>query len=229
MDLVYVYKHAGDERELRFSLRSACKNLQFDQVVVVGDKPRFAREIEHIPCRGPANRYDNSFGKTMQAARTADISESFIHMNDDFFILRPFTEVPHLYMQTIGEWIAGYRRRRVSEYLEKAHRTMRITGSAARFYETHFPFVYEKQKLLELEAKYRLPCRIMPRTLYAFEHGIRGQQSNDFKAKSRAQVVAFSKQSFMSTSNTAARTKEFKTVFERLFPEPCRYEQEYAA
>ena len=38
MDLVYICK-PGDNEELRYSIRSAVKNLKFDNLYLVGGKP----------------------------------------------------------------------------------------------------------------------------------------------------------------------------------------------
>lgn len=225
MDLVYVYKRQGDGRELRYSLRSACQNLDFDRVHIVGDCPSFVRRVNRIPYTPqPAeNRYDNSFGKTLRAARSKDVSEDFILMNDDFFILKPFQTIPYLFMQQIGRWVEAYPHR--GEYYEKARRTLALTRPRAKVFEVHFPFVYNSSRLLALVERYNLPCGIMPRTLYAHEYSIQGVRSRDYKARTVAEIAEFSTKPFMSTTNNVALTREFAATLERQFPEPCRFER----
>lgn len=225
MDLVYVYKRQGDERELRYSLRSACANLEFSQIHIVGDCPLWLRWVNriHYNPKPSESRYDNSFGKTMRAARSKDVSEDFILMNDDFFILERLGEVPYLFMKQLGYWIRHYPHR--GEYYQKALRTMRLTGPHAKVFEVHFPFVYNKTRLLALADKYNLPAGIMPRTLYAHEYEIAGTRSTDRKARTVAELTQFSRGPFMSTTNQVALSREFTETLGRLFPEPCKFER----
>jgi hypothetical protein len=222
VDLVYVYKRFVGGCELKYSLRSACANLTFDKVVIVGDEPVGLKDIVHIHHRGPFGKHVNCFSKLQRAIDSPTVSDPFVLMNDDFFILRPFEQIPYLYMSKLSDWVKGFPHR--SSYYEKALKTLEIVGDKARIFETHFPIVYEKEKLRRVIEKYKLPCGIMLRTLYAHEYKIAGEQSPDFKARSSGQLIEYSKKRFMSTTEQAARTNTFRKVMNSLFPEPSRFE-----
>lgn len=217
-----MYKRFIGGRELKYSLRSACKHLHFDKCVIAGDHPPFSFSGLHIPVSGPPTKHENGFAKLQAALESVEVSDPFILMNDDFFILQPFESIPYFHMGKLVDWIARFPYR--STYYEKAIKTLSMVGDKANIFELHFPFLYEKQKLRRLIEKYSLPCGIMLRTLYAREYGIKGQLSQDFKAKSARQLFEYSEQSFMSTSEQAARTATFTRIMRERFPDRCRFE-----
>lgn len=222
MDIVYIYKRFPGGRELQYSLRSACKNLRFDSIHIVGDEPPFPFAGNHIAVRGPHGKHENGFAKLRAAIDSREVSDSFILMNDDFFILHPFTEIPYIYMNKLADWIRGFPHR--SGYYDKAIKTLEIVGPKAKIFEVHFPVVYEKEKLRWLIAKYSLPCGLMLRTLYCHTFKIQGSQSPDYKARSAGQIAQYSQMRWFSTSEQAARTYTFQQTMKQLFPTSCQFE-----
>jgi hypothetical protein len=91
MDLVYFCRD-GDNEELRYSIRSAVKNLKFDKLWVVGGKPSwYTGPYIEVPQKG--RKYQNVQDNAHKIFHSPEISDPFIIMNDDFYIVRPVDDV----------------------------------------------------------------------------------------------------------------------------------------
>ena len=83
-----------DNNELKYALRSVQKHLKgFGDVIIVGQKPKWIKNIIHIPCddkRGHEWRDYNIFSKIITAIEGVDtLSENF------FFISTYWSEYRH--------------------------------------------------------------------------------------------------------------------------------------
>lgn len=111
MDVVYPYKARPLDLELRFSIRSLV-HVEHSKVIVAGDKPNL--RVQHIPVRPCLERYRSSTANILAAAEKAVETDRFIVMNDDIFVLQPWT-FRHENRGTIEEYLAngqpqgGYR------------------------------------------------------------------------------------------------------------------------
>jgi len=103
MDAVYILGKGSlaDDEELRFSIRSLCKNmLDLRNIYVVGELPKFLRNVHHIPCEDRhEKRWKNAFEKTRLASTTDGITDEFLLMNDDFIMLSEFEGAEFLFTQ----------------------------------------------------------------------------------------------------------------------------------
>jgi hypothetical protein len=87
MDLVYFCRN-GNNEELRYSIRSAVKNLKFDKLWVVGGKPSwYSGPYIEVPQTG--RKYQNVQDSANKIFYSPEISDPFILMNDDFYIIEP--------------------------------------------------------------------------------------------------------------------------------------------
>lgn len=230
-DLVYIYKapRSGNEIEMRYSLRSAEKNLRYGRVFVIGDLPTFARGLIHVPHEGPTSKFENGVARILAAAHDERISEDFILMNDDFFIMQPFDEVPYLWTSKLGTYA---KRKKIrpdmpdnSRYFKMILAAIELLGPNAKMFQAHFPIVYNKKLLRRLERKYQLPNGVSLRTLYCNEYGIAGQyQRIDFKATTPYELTRYIDKPYMSTGDLVAQTKRFKEMMQAKFPDPSSYE-----
>lgn len=228
MDVVYIYKrNPGKETELKYSLRSVEKNLPMaKRVFFVGDRPEIAKrgKVGYLHCPGSdKNKYLNAFDKIMRAAESPHISDDFILMNDDFYILKPYKTLPYYYKTDLLSWYAKYQFRKV-RYFSKIKATFNMVGNA-KVFEVHFPFVFNKAKLLGLSASYSLPANVMLRTLYGAEYGVTGHKTRDYKALNENEVKLFSKKPFMSSSDEVAKSRVFVETMEKLFPYKSKWEK----
>lgn len=93
MDILYPIKKTTLNEELRYSLRSLV-NIPHNKVFIVGDCPDFINEenVFYIPNTKEESRYKTTTNHIKIACQCKELSEDFILMNDDFFILNPITE-----------------------------------------------------------------------------------------------------------------------------------------
>lgn len=155
MDLVYpLIKWYNNNLELRYSLRSLT-NLKYDNIYLLWYKPDWIKWIEHIEAED--NHYIkvvNVINKLKIVCEDDRISEDFILMNDDFYILKP-TEIKYFNQWTISEHIDRRESNWVFHWVYAE--CLRYTNLMFPYwldFELHIPIIYNKTRLKELFAKY---------------------------------------------------------------------------
>ena len=95
---VWYYKESCTD-ELKYSIRSAVKNLGITTVILIGDKPKWFQESEHaifVPntlTRNPSFTRAWVPWQQMEAFINSGVySGEFLLFNDDFFILKPIKD-----------------------------------------------------------------------------------------------------------------------------------------
>ena len=85
MDIVY-FARGEENEELRYSIRSVCKNFAFpvNKLVIVGTKPSYITPDLFIKLDPKINKYANVRMAIEKVLDDDRISEDFILMNDDF-------------------------------------------------------------------------------------------------------------------------------------------------
>ena len=156
-DLVYILKQSDVNPDLKFSLRSVEKFCTFRNIWVVGYKPNWVKNVNYLPTVQSGNKWVNSMTNIVAACNCPEISEDFVLMNDDFFMLRSITDwrkTFNLCLNTIDEEAKKYENKNPSrwqygflyakELLDALHCEKRYN------YEFHGPIVFNKQKFLEM-------------------------------------------------------------------------------
>ena len=150
MDLVYICRD-GENEELRYSIRSAVKNLPHDKIWVVGGKPDWYTG-NYIEVSQTRSKYSNARNNLKAICNSELISESFIFMNDDFYIINKVDSVPYMYSGTLdkkikvredlfsGNSYTGLLRQTLNGLFRK-------TKAIVLDYELHVPMIMEKKKL----------------------------------------------------------------------------------
>lgn len=145
--LVYYYRKScqSDEEQIKYSIRTACKNLNPSKVIIIGDKPSWFIESDkaiHIDSQNPLRPRTWTIGwvpflhfcNAMERLEELKI-DNFLLMNDDFFILKP-----------VYHWIDLERSRksyqektvRCKPYHIKTLKVFKIVTSR-RFFNLHAP------------------------------------------------------------------------------------------
>jgi hypothetical protein len=153
MDLVYICKN-GDNEELRYSIRSAVKNLSHDKIWVVGGKPDWYTG-NYIKVSQTRSKYVNAKNNLNAICNSEDISESFILMNDDFYIINKVESVPYMYSGTLNDKIK--QREDIfngNTYVALLRQTLgslqKKKNGIILDYELHVPMIMEKKKLAKV-------------------------------------------------------------------------------
>lgn len=147
MDLVYICK-SGDNEELRYSIRSAVKNLPHNKIWVVGQKPDWYIG-NFIPVSKAPTKYESARRNLYNITINQNISEDFILMNDDFFILKPIDILPSYHRAQ--NFIEHANTTKNNAYANLLLKTKRILSSMGiqdpRDFELHIPMQMNKQGL----------------------------------------------------------------------------------
>lgn len=153
LDLVYYYEAANSD-ELKYSIRSACENLNVNRIFLVGDKPKWFKESEraiYVPSK--IIIAENGLGsipilQLITLLKSGKCPDEFLLMNDDFFI-----------MNKVKEWVDYYRDEKDYELkARKNHsfhmRTLRsltfVNNLDGHKYNLHAPMKIEKKNLIVL-------------------------------------------------------------------------------
>jgi hypothetical protein len=171
MDLVYICR-AGENEELRYSIRSAVKNLKFDNLWVVGGKPSWYTG-KHLEVPQNYGKYQNMKDNVSAIARSKDISNTFVLMNDDFYIVKPVEKIENFNGGRLIDKANMYDR--LSESSSYTKRLFDTYGKLRRMgfeypldFEMHVPIVINKANLRHA-VKYNLLWRSMYGNVFDIE------------------------------------------------------------
>lgn len=235
-DLVYILGTGSHWRnnEIRYSLRSVQKYLPHGKVFIIGYKPKWARNVIHIPCPDPyRNKLQNSIFKTKKAAWNPEISDRFVIMNDDFFFLRPTKKVKVYYRGTMDDSIREHPTQR-GYYFSAMTRTRAMLRGRGfmnpKDYAVHFPMILEKKKVRRLISQFPFDDEgYLFRTVYANVYGLGGYPRTDTKIKKveelRKRKITRGPDLISTTDGIVLDPKFQKWIHKRL-PEPSPYEIE---
>jgi hypothetical protein len=222
MDVVYRVRDNPKNEELRHSLRSLV-NLPHDRVFVFGGPP-WLRNVVRLPDPG-GGKWAAIYACLGEAARHPDISDEFILVDDDQFVMQPLDSVPVLHrgpMQDIRYSSDTYvaARRRAYKYLVSR-------GIEAPLnYELHIPIVLNKDRVAVRDEELRRDRQSpMPffRSVYGNLEGIGGERAHDVKYGLTREVPRPAIP-FLSTNDQSFRLGYAGDRVRATFPEPSIYE-----
>jgi hypothetical protein len=233
MDLVYICRD-GDNEELRYSIRSAVANLPHDKVWVVGGKPDWYSG-NYIPVPQTKTKYMNAKTNMLVISETKEISNNFILMNDDFFILKPQKSIRYYHGGSLLNKIKHLQKRYGSgAYIKLLLATKHFLKTRGIFdtldYALHVPFKMNRNKLKEI-LQFDVSWRIAYGNLYSVggtEVKINSGDSKDVKVyKYDGQLHGIVKNT-ISDIFLSSNDDSFDVLLpklQELFPEPSSYEK----
>lgn len=179
MDLVYSCR-PGQNEELRYSIRSAIKNLSHDNIWVIGGKPDWYKG-NYIEVKDVGNKFTNISNCLKVATESELISDNFIFMNDDFYILDKINNLPVLHGGSLRNKVAEYQElvpgSLYSRVMSKTEMYLKKYGiDNALDYDIHVPMEMNKDKL-----KVALKSKCQPRSVYGNIFNIGGKEISDVK------------------------------------------------
>lgn len=160
MDILYTIKDGNDfNEELIYSLRSLV-NIPHDRVFIVGGFPRDIKksEIIHIPTEQKSTKWRNSTNNLKTAILDDRLSDDFIYMNDDFFILKSISEPVkefNLHFGSMAEYYDHLAKKHTETpymrgMLETSNLLISLGIKEPLSYELHIPFVFNKKHLKQM-------------------------------------------------------------------------------
>lgn len=163
MDYVYLCRD-GENEELRYSIRSVIKNGNPDNIWVVGGKPDwYIGNFLEVP--QDKGKFENQVNSLKEVCSNSDISDDFILMNDDFYILKPVEEYKYydgLLKDKLNNHTIQYGNSSYARALRGAVKQLQRIGIQEPInYEVHMPMALNKANLVQV-----LDLSLSPRSLY---------------------------------------------------------------
>jgi hypothetical protein len=212
--------------EIRMSLRSVEKYLTgVKDVWIVGKLPDFLTNVNHIPLEDTHLVPDwNIMEKIKKACEHPDITEEFLFMNDDHFLLKPFEAAtfPFYHRNGLDEYV---KRRGLDSYGRRSNNTLqrlKALGLPIKHFDVHTPILYKKELFLEHVANADWKDKkdgFIIKSLYANSLNIEGVDYKDNKIN-RPPTVGDS--IFSTMPHMRANVTRF---LQEHFPEMSKYEK----
>jgi len=212
MDIIYPYIKGDDE--IIYSLRSLV-NIPHNTVYIVGEKPEGIdlKKVCYIPFAQTKTKYKNTTEILKMMCNNSLVSDDFILMNDDFFILKEIknpAEELNLYrgnaFKVYEHYVQKYGENGYSKGMLETAKLLQKMGIAYPLgYELHTPFVFNKSKFLkmfELEGVGDI-LALHKRTLYGNLYLKGGISMKDVKLFAFSGTNIDAEQKFVSCSDTA--------------------------
>ena len=229
-DIVYVLRNGVEPDELRYSLRSVCKNFPYRKIWFVGGCPEGIVPDEYVEIiQEGSTPWDKLWNSIQELCENHDITEDFWLFNDDFFVMRPVeTEPP-----TSDGAIYSCIRRIEQGNNGKSPYTKRLRQCAGVLsgnnmdrmnYDVHVPMLMNKYKVLHLLEKFP-GIRAAFRSLYGNYYAIGGTVHPDNKIVDLDEF-ATDDMPFLSTTEESFANGHVGEFIRKRFPNPCKYEKE---
>lgn len=230
LDVVY-FVSAFAKKDLKYSIRSVAKNLEYNKLIVYGGKnynitpDLYQKNINQIG----ATKWDKVKNMYREVCEDDRISEDFILFHDDFFIMKPISELNIEYRGTLEEHIQKLKDKYgdiMNEYcklLAKADGLLKDLGKSRYSYELHKPFIFNRKKLLEiLELFGNYNCI---RSIYANYYGLGGVKAHDVKIFNNRPSFDYKEEPILSTDDSILRdNNQYWDYIKSQFRDKCKYE-----
>lgn len=141
------------DTELRYCLRSVERHLTgYGDIFIIGHLPNWVKNVIHIPATDDDKTYwkeRNIFNKIMLACNDERVSEDFLFMNDDHYLLKDYEagEFPYYYEGTLMQ-MAG-RKDQYSNTIANTANYLIHAQQWVKFLDIHCPIIYNRDKFIE--------------------------------------------------------------------------------
>lgn len=219
MDFVYICRN-GENEELKYSIRSVVKHFKDATIWVVGGKPNWYSG-NFIEVGDSGNKFQNINDCYDAITKEDKISNSFILMNDDFFILK-HQKFYNYYSGFLKDKIIShsiqYGNTSYARALNSAVRELKIRGVKEPLnYDIHTPMVFEKPLLSQI-----VGLSLAPRSLYGNLFIKDGINIKDVKIYKDTKEIDLNN-NFISTEDNSFSL--IKDRLSRIFREKTKYEK----
>jgi hypothetical protein len=230
MDFVYICKD-GNNEELRYSIRSVVKSFPDSKIWVVGGKPNWYTG-NYIEVTQNLSKYRNAIENLKALCNSEDISNTFVLMNDDFYIVKNIDSIKDYHGGPLLEKINLYQKLNSnSNYTRKLAATYKKIKSLGienpLDYELHVPMVMEKEKLKQtLQNNYQF----LWRSIYGNVFNVGGEQMEDVKVYVKGPLVLKSynikkdDHIYLSSADTSFDIL-FNNILKKQFTQKTKYEK----
>lgn len=233
LDVVYICRN-GENEELRYSIRSVVQNLPHARIWVVGGKPNWYKG-DYVRVPQTKSKFQNAKANMVAITNNTQISDDFILMNDDFFVVSPVEEVKYYHAGSLQRKLDYFSSTHPSsQYTALLHKSMRVLQTKGirdpLDYALHVPMIMNKQKLKDI-----LLLGISWRIAYGNIYNVGGELIDSPLSKTR-DVKMYIKDNkltdvsgnplfkiYLSTDD--ASFIQLQSMFKEMFPNRSEYER----
>lgn len=226
MDYVYTCR-AGDNEELRYSIRSVVQNLPEGRIWLVGGKPDWYLG-NYIHVEDEKNKF-YSINKCWNAiSKSSDISEDFVLMNDDFYAINKIDKVEPMHGGLLSEKIKRYSdqhgNNKYAQILLRTNKQLFHMGIRNPLdYDIHVPLPISKSKITE-----QVLSGLAPRSLYGNINSISGNFINDVKVYDKSDNINYSfDYTKIESSWISSVDGSFKDIYENILKDRFNIKTQY--
>lgn len=221
-DVVYVVRPGEINEELRYSLRSL-RNLPHGKVWIAGYCPSWVTGVGVIPVTTKPGGHSSAKANLRAACEHPEVSESFVYMNDDFFVMQPMDELPVMHRAPIADAIRTAGMSRSYTRAMKATMEILIEQGVAEplMYDLHAPMTVTKAGMLEALGLCSYPM-VQERTLYGNLQQVGGELRPNHKVHRGDR--GWQKQPFLSTNDQTFKSMPVGELIRGAFPDRGPYE-----
>lgn len=202
IDIVYVHRQKNSD-EILWSIKSL-KNVKHRNIYIIGD-PVSHTAVINIPHTAhpwaKRSKYHDQISKLMQVCSDRRISETFLLMNDDMYITKPWQPVNYN-RGTLSEHFTN--RGMVDQYSRSLMYTDTFLANhslPALSYELHTPFLMEKTKLKSVIESLPLSGQALQiRSIYGNTYDVPTEFMEDVKNTDKPETMTL-----LSTSENTFR------------------------
>lgn len=223
-----------NDNEIRYCLRSVAKYLPKARVFIVGYKPKWLNSVEHIPFvedSAQEAKERNIMRKILAACDHPGLSDDFLFMNDDFFLLKkPPVNYPFYFDKPLEQKIEARRTRDHYWYAQvNTCKILKKEGLETLNYDVHFPIIYNKEKFRQVMSMYDWSVKhgYVVKSLYCNTLEVEGKRAKDCKLITRKRKEDFRlyvKGKHMFSIGDGAINGQLEFFLRELFPTPSRFE-----
>lgn len=231
IDVVYPVQPTRDgNNELRYSLRSL-RNMPHRNVHIFSDYIPWLNE--HTVKRHPSSdrpdkkRFANVNTTLLRACDDPNISDPFVFMNDDFFVMKPIKTIPYYVNGTLQQHFDYlHKTYRGSKYMHDILETqseLKRLGLGTLDFEVHAPIIFYKDELRKILKAYpNAACR---RSIYGNAMKVDWEQAIDFKIYGFGDNFDHNRP-FVSTADANFRRQSgVRSMIRSEFTTPSSYEK----
>jgi hypothetical protein len=231
IDYVYICRD-GDNEELRYSIRSVEKNFPKGRIWVVGGRPSWYTG-NYIPVKNYSGKQQSALENLKKITESKEIKETFVLMNDDFFVVKPVKSIKVYHGGDLEDKI--YLRRQLTpgaKYPELLSRTYKALKKRKvdkiLDYDIHVPMPMSKTGL-----KKALDIGTQWRSTYGNLYQIGGKEMRDVKVYHSGNMLEVSydinnlTSEYLSTDDSSF-PRVWKELLRDMFPHPSSCELDYA-
>lgn len=227
VDVVYPVKVLPNgNSELRYSLRSVARNLPHRKVWAIGGEIDWLSSIVgRIAASDNGKAFDNVNNKLMLAVESPLVSDPFIFMMDDVFVMSKQTKVPYFAIgQSLRERLQKYDKYgSYARDLQAAREILWWEKKDEIDFEAHGPIIFKKAGLKQILRKY--PSSGHRRSLYCNFYKKRPTYTDDFKVYHATDEPDGSLPYLSSAVESWRDDSKLYQLITGTFSTPCQYEK----